>query len=380
MYKLFRFENSLSPVPPKAGRIFSVTGVSWRIFSPALGSKEEPKNPFQLTYPIYTIKKEILVILSVLLTVSACKEKRERTTIGISFEILQTEYWVASIEALKAACEENNVDYLEAVANGDANRQFEQVNNFISRGVDGIIIAPKDAHTVIPVIKAANRAGIPIVIYNRLPAPNKGSYTTVVADNYEITKSSVEFMCELARDSGKKHKAMILIGDLGDINAVHRRNGFNDAIAQCPDVIELVAEIPTEWNQEKALAGVTNALQANPDISFIFSSSDFLFPSIVSALKNVDKYHPIGHGQHIILGGFDGDAMAYTMLREGYLDVDGVQNVYYECNAAVQAVLDALDGKEVEQLIVDPGFIIHQDNLEEKAPLMWGANMAKDSL
>lgn len=304
----------------------------------------------------------------------ACNKPPEGPVIGISFETLQTEYWVASIEAMKDECRNNGVGYLEAVANGDANRQFEQVNNFISRGVDGIVIAPKDAHTIIPVIKAANRAGIPIAIYNRLPAENEGEYITVVADNYEISKNTVEYMAELAKAKGRKHKAMILIGDLGDMNAVNRRKGFNDAVKKYSDIIEVVAEVPTEWNQEKALAGVTNALQANPDIDFIFSCSDFLFPSVISALKNVDKYHPIGHPEHVILGGFDGDAMAYRLLREKYLDADGVQDVFFECRESVRAVLKKQQGEEVPDLIVDPGFVIHQQNLDEKASSMWGAS------
>src|SRR5690606_5850848 len=111
------------------------------------------------------------------------------------------------------------------------------------------------------------------------------------ADNLEITRNTVQYMCEKAQASGRLQKAMILIGDLGDINAVYRRQGFNEAVARYPDLVEVVAEVPTEWNQEKALAGVTNALQAHPDINFIFTSSDFLFPSIISALRNADKYH-----------------------------------------------------------------------------------------
>ncbi len=313
-------------------------------------------------------------LLPFLLLLAACHPKKEGPLIGLAFETLQTEYWVASIEALKAECERHGADYLVAVANGDANRQFEQVNNFISLGVDGIVIAPKDAHTVIPVIKAANRAGIPIVIYNRLPAANRGEYITVVADNYEIAKNTVRYMGEIARASGKRHKALILVGDLGDMNAVNRRRGFNDAIAEYADVVEVVAEVPSEWNQEKALAGVTNALQAHPDISFLFSSSDFLFPSVVSALRTAGKYHPIGHPEHVLLGGFDGDAMAYRMLREGYLDADGVQDVFFECRASVQAVLQRARGEAVDSLIVDPGFVIHQGNLEEKAEQMWGAS------
>lgn len=312
----------------------------------------------------------------VLVIFTGCNPEKDGLTIGISFETLQTEYWVASIEAIKAECKKNNINYLEAVANSDANRQFEQVNNFISRGVDGIVIAPKDAHTIIPIIKAANRANIPIAIYNRLPAKNKGTFTTVVADNYEITRSTVRFMCDQAKATGKKYKAMILIGDLGDINAVNRRKGFNDAIAEYPEVIELVAEVPTEWNQEKALAGVTNALQAQPDINFIFTSSDFLFPSLVSALKNAGKYHIIGHEKHVLLGGFDGDATAYKMLVDGYLDADGVQDVYYECAAAVQSIIKRINGEQVEDIIVDPGFVIHQDNLKTMSKKMWGANIA----
>ena len=313
------------------------------------------------------------IILVWVLSAMACYQVKDGVMIGISFETLQTEYWVASIEAIKDECARNNVDYLEAVANGDANRQFEQVNNFISRGVDAIVIAPKDGYTIIPIIKAANRARVPIAIYNRLPASNQGDYTTVAADNYEISKQTVRYMCELAKATGRKHKALIVLGDLGDINAVNRRNGFNDAVAEYPDAVEVVAEVPSEWNQEKALAGVTNALQANPGIDFIFTSSDFLFPAIISAMKNADKYHPIGHPDHVIFGGFDGDNMAYKMLRDKYLDADGVQDVFFECSAAVLAVLSKLKNEPVDSLIVDPGFVIHQGNLEEKTKNMWGA-------
>jgi ABC-type sugar transport system substrate-binding protein len=120
---------------------------------------------------------------------------------------------------------------------------------------------------------------------------------------------------------------------------------------------------------------VVNALQANPDISFIFTSSDFLFPSIVSALTAAGKYKKIGEPGHVLLGGFDGDATAYKMLTERYLDATGVQDVYFEAEASVQALLDLRAGKPVPEMIRDPGFVIHQVNLKEKAPRMWGANL-----
>ncbi len=302
----------------------------------------------------------------------------KQLTIGVSFETLQTEYWVAGFNAIKDELKQCNFKVLEAVADGDANKQLEQVRNFITRKVDGIIIVPKDAKTILPSIKAANAANIPIVLFNRPADVSAGvKSAAVVADNFALTKETVTYMIGEAKKTGKKHKALVVIGDLGDINAIGRRDGFEAAVKEAPDVVEVAARVPSEWNQEKAQAGVVNALQANPDISFIFTSSDFLFPSIVSALKSSGKYKKIGEPGHVILGGFDGDAMAYQMLKDGYLDATGVQDVYFEAKASVQAVLDMREGKQVADVIKDPGFVIHQANLKEKAGQMWGANVKR---
>jgi len=301
----------------------------------------------------------------------------KQLTIGVSFETLQTEYWVAGFEAIKSELKKRNIQVLEANANNDASRQLQQINNFITRKVDGIIMVPKDAKTCIPMIRAANEAKIPIVLFNRPSDKTDAKSVAVVADNQRLSQETVAYMIEQARKVGRKQKAMVVLGDLADINAMGRRDGFEAAVKGNEDLIEVVSRVPSEWNQEKAQAGVANALQANPDISFIFTSSDFLFPSIVSALKAANKYKKIGEPGHVILGGFDGDATAYQMLVDGYLDATGVQDVYFEAEKAVQSVLDMREGKEVPELILDPGFVIHQGNLKEKAERMWGANVKR---
>jgi len=300
----------------------------------------------------------------------------KRLTIGVNFETLQTEYWVAGFEAIRNELKQRGIDMVESIADGDSSRQLQQIRTFITRKVDGIIFVPKDAQTCIPAIKAANEAGIPMVLFNRPAAESAGVKSVAIgADNRKLTRETVSFMIEQARQTGRKHKAMVVVGDLGDVNAIGRKDGFYDAGKGNEDVIEVVAEVPSEWNQEKARSGVVNALQANPDISFIFTSSDFLFPSIVAALKSANKYHKIGTDGHVILGGFDGDATAYQMLEDGYLDATGVQDVYFEAEQSVQAVVDLLAGKEVPELILDPGFVIHQGNLQEMKGRMWGAKV-----
>jgi ABC-type sugar transport system substrate-binding protein len=306
----------------------------------------------------------------------ATESGAKRLTIGVNFETLQTEYWVAGFEAIRNELKKRGIDMVESIADGDSSRQLQQIRTFITRKVDGIIFVPKDARTCIPAIKAANEAGIPIVLFNRPAAETEGvKSVAIVADNRKLTRETVAFMVEQARQTGRKHKAMVVVGDLGDVNAIGRKDGFYDAVKGNEDVIEVVSEVPSEWNQEKARSGVVNGLQANPDISFIFTSSDFLFPSIVAALRSANKYHKIGTDDHVILGGFDGDATAFQMLEEGYLDATGVQDVYFEAEQSVQAIVDLLAGKEVPELILDPGFVIHQGNLQEMKGRMWGANV-----
>jgi inositol transport system substrate-binding protein len=301
----------------------------------------------------------------------------KRLTIGVSFETLQTEFWVAALKAFETELARRNIQMLQAIADGDANRQLEQVRNFITRQVDGIIMVPKDARACIPVIKAANAANIPIVLFNRPPAESDAKSVAVVADNFALAKETVAFLVGEARKAGGRHKALHLIGDLGDINAIGRRDGFDAAVNDAADLIEVVARVPTEWNNEKAYAGTVNALQKHPDISLIFSPSDVHLPSVASALKGAGKWKRRGEPGHVILGGFDGDATAYQMLVDGYLDATGVQDVYFEVAACVQAVLDARAGKPVPATIQDPGFVIHAGNLAEKAPRMWGARGKK---
>jgi ABC-type sugar transport system substrate-binding protein len=301
----------------------------------------------------------------------------KQLTVGVCFETLQTEFWVAALDAFKTELGRCNIKMIQAISDGDANRQIEQVKNFITRKVDGIVLVPKDAKVCLPIIKAANAANIPIVLFNRPPDKSDAKSVAVVADNFGLTKETVSYMISEARKTGRRHKALILIGDLGDINAIGRRDGFEEAVKAAPDVVEVVARVPTEWNQEKAQAGVVNSLQSNPDISLLFTSSDFLFPSIVSALRSAGKYKKVGEPGHVILGGFDGDATAYQMLADGYLDATGVQDVYFEAEASIKALLAMREGHNVPETIPDPGFVIHQSNLKEKAGRMWGAKVRK---
>lgn len=299
-------------------------------------------------------------------------------TIAVLFDGLYSEFWVAGMQIIKDDLKKRGFDIFEAISDQNDSKQFEQVKAAIAKKVDGIIIVQTDSNAVIPAIRAANAANIPMVHFNRPPAKTDAFSVAIQADNQKIAYDAVKYACEVAAKTGKKHQAAILIGDLGDPNAIQRRDGFDAAVKEHTDVIEVVARIPTQWNADTAFAGLTNALQANPDISFLFTSSDFMIPQIQQALEAAGKWGKIGEDNHVIFTGFDGFPSAYQLMKDGYMDADGVQNLFLETKLAIQAILDLQAGKKVDRLLIDPGFVITQDNMATKKDEMWGYTLWKE--
>lgn len=293
-------------------------------------------------------------------------------TVAIMLDSLQSLFWVTSLDVLKAKAADAGWTALESISNQDDNKQFEQVQSMIQRKVDGIIIAQTDSKAVIPAIRAANKAGIPMVHFNRPPAESNAVSVAVQADNRKIMADTVASLVELAKKQGGTYKACILIGDLGDQNAIQRRDGFFDVVDQHKDIIEVVSRISTQWNADKAFADLTNAIQANSDINMIVTSSDFLIPQIQQVLKIAGKWKKAGEEGHVLLAGFDGDEGQYQALKDGYMDVGGVQNLFYEADLAFEALTKLKAGETVDKLLLDPGFVISRETLEQDREKMWG--------
>jgi ABC-type sugar transport system substrate-binding protein len=297
--------------------------------------------------------------------------------VALLFDSLVSPFWVTGLDIMREQVKKRGWTALEAISNLDDNKQFEQVKAMIAQKVDGILIIQTDSKAVIPAIRAANAANIPMVHFNRPPAASDAYSVAIQADNRKIMQGTVQFLVDQCKKAGGKYKAALLIGDLGDVNAIQRRDGFFDVINQNKDLVDVVARISTEWNADKAFAGLTNAFQANPDINFLVTSSDFLHPQIEQVLKTAGKWHKRGEPGHVVFGGFDGDEGAYARLKDGYLDACGVQNLFLEVDMAFQAFEDMWAGKKPDKLLLDPGFVITQDNLAEKQDQMWGYTVWK---
>jgi inositol transport system substrate-binding protein len=305
----------------------------------------------------------------------------DQKTICFAFQDLETEFWVAGHKAIVETLNGLGVNVIERNANEDANKQLEQVKDCIAQGVDGIIIIPQDGESAVTIVGEANKAGIPIGVFNRPPANDSNPTLVIVANNEVITQQAVEHMAEEAKKLGRKVTPLIMVGDLGDPNAVGRRQGFYNVIEANPDLFNEVIEVPTKWDGATALANLEAAMQANPEVDMLFTSSDFMYPQIRSVLEPLGRWTKVGEEGHMILGGLDGDSTACRLMREGYVDATGVQDLFYEADTIMQAMLDAIAAGETtpENWMDDPGFALTQANWEERAADMWGCKLVVDA-
>ena len=321
--------------------------------------------------------------LFLVLTGFGCNRRgddKAQATICFAFQDLETEFWVAAHEAICETLRAKGFRVLERNGNQDANRQLEQIRDAIAQDVDGIIIIPQDGESAVTIVGEANRAGVPIAVFNRPPANRSNPALVVTADNEKIAEHAVAYMAKVAGKLSRKLTPLIMVGDLGDGNAVDRRQGFYNVIEKHPDIFKKPIEVPTKWDAATALANLEAAMQTEPAVDFVFTSSDFLYPQIRAVLEPLGKWKPIGDPGHVILGGLDGDSTAYKLMQAGYVDATGVQDLFFEANAIMDALLDAIQKgeKTPEKWMDDPGFALTQENMAERENDMWGCKILKD--
>ncbi len=332
-----------------------------------------------------TTIKVLCILLIASLTLTGCKRAgdrdEDRLTICFAFQDLETGFWVAAHKAITRTLRQKGIRILERNANEGANRQLEQIKDAIAQGVDGIILIPQDGESAVTIVGEANRAGVPIAVFNRPPTNRSNPAIVIVADNEKITAQAVAYMAEEAKKkfekTHQKLNPLIVVGDLGDRNAVARRQGFMDVIEKNPDIFNEVIEVPSKWDAGTCLANLEAALQGNPDIDFLFVSSDFLYPQVRAVLEPLGKWKKIGEPGHVILGGLDGDSNACRLMQDGYVDATGVQDLFYEAKVLMNALLEAIAAGEKNPVkwMDDPGFALTQANMAERQMDMWGCKL-----
>ena len=214
-------------------------------------------------------KVHIVVCFVGLLLLAGCNRNTKKYVIGVSQ--CSEDIWRNKLndELLMETYQHKDVELLFASAKDNDKLQTEQIEKFIQRGVDLLIISPNQVHSITPVIDKAYDKGIPVILFDRKTDSQK--YTAFIgADNVKVGKTIGEFIAKTLHGEGK----VIEIKGLDNSSpAIDRHKGFVQALSKYPD-IQLKRTLSGEWTKESGYKSIKSAIADAKDCNIVWGQND----------------------------------------------------------------------------------------------------------
>lgn len=211
----------------------------------------------------------IAALMAALALLASCTGGKKRYVIGVSQ--CSEDVWREKLnqELRVAALYYNNMDLDIASANDDVRLQTDQINRFVDKGVDLLIVAPVQV-SISPAIDRAYEKGIPVIIFDRRTRSNK--YTAYIgADNREIGASMGEYLAGALPKGGR---VVELCGLSSSSPAIERAEGFDSVVAVRPS-IDIVAKLHADWTEQGGFRAMDSLLRSpHPDFDCLFAHND----------------------------------------------------------------------------------------------------------
>jgi len=304
-----------------------------------------------------------LLALSCLLL--SCGESPDsgRTTIVVIPKGTTHEFWKSIHAGARRAATDLDVDIIwkGPLKEDDREAQIAVVENFISRGVSGIVLAPlDDAALRVPVLNAT-RSGIPVIIIDS--GLQSDDYISFVAtDNHQGGRMAGQ---EMARRLEGRGRIVMLRYQEGSASTMKREQGFLDAIAESPDIVVVSDNQHGGATTESAYAASENLLaplqtqDGTLTIDGIFCPNESTTFGMLRALQDRQL-----NGQVRFIG-FDSSEKLVEGLTAGDLDALVLQNPMAMGDIGVRTMVAHLQGKPVERRIDTGVVLVTHDNMNE---------------
>ena len=218
-------------------------------------------------------------------------------------------FFKAEADIAQARAEELGYETLVLVHDDDANLQDQHFDVAISQGAAAIILDNAGADASVAPIQRAKDAGIPTFLIDREINESGVAAAQLVSNNYQGAVLGGELFVELMGEEGQYVE---LLGRETDTNAHVRSQGYNDVLADFPDM-ELVAQQTANWSQPEAFDVMETIIQANPDIKGVISGNDTMALGAQAALNAAGM-------TDVIVVGFDGSPEVMDSMRAGEID------------------------------------------------------------
>ena len=303
------------------------------------------------------------------------------------------EFQTTASKLIRKYVEDAGYELKEMVAQSgqaeDVALQLSQLDDAITQNPKAIIIAACDASAVADGIERARAEGIPVIVFDRTISETKVDFSSVAGCRRIGILAGGEIARLLKEKYGSvKGTILDIMGDPGDMYTVLIEEGFQEVMADYPDV-EITTKIADGWEASNAADIADDWLVARPDTDLIFSHAEHLAAAITSVLET----QGLSKNQ-IIMVSTAGMPMGLDLVRDGWLQATVEQPLTAQAEGVAMFLDDVIAGKEIKpgtytvggfksDLVIKeygpelmiPGSVITKKNVDDKK--FWGNQVGK---
>lgn len=272
------------------------------------------------------------------------------------------EFWRSIHAGAVKAGREVNVDIIwkGPMREDDREQQISVMEDFISRGVSGIVLAPLDDIALRGPVANAKAAGIPVVIIDSdLKSDDYVSFAAT--DNYLGGKMGALELIRLLHGKGKVVMLRVMEGGASTTN---RERGFLETIAQEPGITVVSSNQYGGPTVESAYRMSENILAPLTDKSGALTIDGIFTPNESTTFGMLRALQDGGHAGKITFVGFDASPKLVEALRSGQLNAFVVQNPMSMGYIGVKTVVSHLRGEKVEKRIDTGVTLVTPENID----------------
>jgi len=239
----------------------------------------------------------------------------------------------------------------------DRDQQIQVVENFASRKVDGIVLAPLDSRALVAPVASALQAGVPtVVIDSDLQSDKQVSF--VATDNFKGGQMAGEF---LAKQLSGKGSIILLRYQVGSASTEAREAGFLDAVKKVPGLKLISSDQHAGATREMAYQASQNLLNRyGKGVDGIFCPNETATIAMTKALRDIGRA-----GGKVKLVGFDSGTQSVLDLKNGDVQALVVQDPLKMGYLGVMTVVEHIQGKKVAKRIDTGVSMVTQQNMDQ---------------
>lgn len=257
-------------------------------------------------------------------------------------------------QGMEAYAEANDITLQWNSAGGDVSNQANQVDQYVSAGVDAIIIVPVQADSLGPQVAAAKAANIPVVAVNT-------SLTGVEVDasvQPDDVAAGEQEATQMVDALGGTGNVVILEGPLGSSPQLDRGKGIENVLAENPD-LKVLAKDTANWKRDEAVNKMKNWISAfGSDIDGVISQNDDMALGAIQALREAGM-------SDVKVVGIDGIEDGLNAVKDGELIGTSLQHGTVEMATGLAVAAKIARGEKVDTKPVYVMPAITPDNVDD---------------